>query len=131
MPSFLLSLAAGLGIPAPFRKAAVIAAGVLLLLLAIFAAVKIHDHRVIAQHQAAQDASNAKADRKADAKAAEQRRTDDSRLTQEAGQLKEAQTNAHTDHDRSLARARCIRLQQSARAAKREPPSCLGSGVPS
>jgi hypothetical protein len=131
MPFFLMKLAAGIGIPARFQKAAIIGAGALLLLLAIFAAVKIHDHRVIAAHEAKQDAANAKADRKADTKAAEQRRADDTRLTQEAGQLKEVQANAKTNHDRSLARARCIRMQQSARAAKRQPPDCVGPGVPS
>jgi threonine dehydrogenase-like Zn-dependent dehydrogenase len=52
MPFFLLKLAAGIGIPARFQKAAIIGAGVVFLLLAIFAAVKIHDHRVIAAHEA-------------------------------------------------------------------------------
>jgi hypothetical protein len=46
-----LSLAAKLGIPEPLRKAAVIGTGVLLLILAAFIAVKIHDHRVIKAHE--------------------------------------------------------------------------------
>jgi hypothetical protein len=48
-----LKLAAGIGIPEQFRKAAVIAAGVVLLLLAVFAAVKMHDRRVVKDHEAA------------------------------------------------------------------------------
>jgi hypothetical protein len=121
---WLLALAAKIGIPPQFRKAAVIGFGIILLLLAILAAVKIHDHRVIATHEAKQDAANAKADRKADAKAAEQRRTDDNRLTQEAGQLKEAQSHAQTDLDRRLAFQRCLRLQQAARRERKQPPTC-------
>jgi 3-hydroxyacyl-CoA dehydrogenase len=50
--NFLVGLALQLGIPQRFAKFAVIGAGVVLLLLAIFAAVKIHDHRVVAQHEA-------------------------------------------------------------------------------
>jgi 3-hydroxyacyl-CoA dehydrogenase len=124
MPTFLLSLAGKLGIPEPLRKAAVIGTGILLLILAAFIAVKIHDHRVIKAHQAAQDAANAKADRKADQKAAEQRRADDTRLTQESNELNRSTDHAQTNHDRSSARFRCIKLQQDARAAKRKPPAC-------
>jgi hypothetical protein len=124
MPLFLLKLATGIGIPPRFAKFAVIVTGIVLLALAAFAVVKIHDHRVIAQHQAQQDAANAKADRKADTNAAEQRRADDSRLTQEADQLKKVQDNAKTNHDRSIARFRCIKLQQDARAAGRKSPTC-------
>jgi D-arabinose 1-dehydrogenase-like Zn-dependent alcohol dehydrogenase len=48
---WLLSLATGIGIPPRFAKFAVIGAGIVLLLLIVFAAVKIHDHRVVAQHE--------------------------------------------------------------------------------
>jgi hypothetical protein len=122
--TWLLSLATGIGIPPRFAKYAVIAAGAVLLLLAMFAAVKIHDHRVIAQHQAQQDAANAKADRKADAKAAEQRRSDDSRLATEFQQLNRSTDNGQTDLDRRLGFQRCLRLQQRARAAKLVVPTC-------
>lgn len=120
----LIGLALKLGIPPRFAKAAVIATGVVLLLLAIFAAVKIHDHRVIAQHEVKQDAANAKADRTADSHAAEQRRADDARLTNEAQELNRSTNNGQTDLDRRLAFQRCLRMQQSARAAKRQPPAC-------
>lgn len=123
--TWLLSLAAGIGIPEQFRKAFVIGTAVVLLLLAMFAAVKIHDHRVIAEHQAQQDAANAKADRAADAKAAEQRRTDDARSTQEATQIKEAVNEARRNGtDPRHAYYECVRLQQAARRAGSPPPDC-------
>lgn len=126
MPTFLLNLVGGLGIPSQFRKAFVIGMGVLLLLLAIFAAVKIHDHRVIKQHQAAQDAANAKADRKADARAADQRRQDDARTTAEAQEINNAVSQAkRTGGDARAAYYKCVELQQRARAAKRVVPSCV------
>ena len=124
MPVFLLEWAGALGIPTPFRKAAVIAAGIVLLGLAALAVVKIHDHRVVATHEAKQDAANARADRAADAKAAEQRLADDARLTNESDELNRSTANASTDLDRRLAFQRCLRLQQSARAANRKPPAC-------
>jgi hypothetical protein len=125
MPIFLLKLAAGIGIPEPFRKAAVIGVGVLLLIITIFAAVKIHDHRVVAAHEAKQDAANAKADRKADTKAAEQRRVDDSRLTNETAEVNHAVEKAGNDPvARRNAYYACVRAQQSARAKHQQPPVC-------
>jgi uncharacterized membrane protein YccC len=123
---WLISLAAKLGIPPQFRKAAVIGAGAVLLVLAIFAAVKIHDHGVIATHEAKQDAANAKADRQADAKAAEQRRTDDARTTEESQQVKEAVNDARSQgRDPRAAYYKCVELQQRARAAKLVVPACV------
>ena len=99
--------------------------GLALLLLVMMAGAKCaYDSSVIERHEARQDAANAKADRKADAKAAEQRRADDSRIAQEGGQLEKVQSNANTPVDRRLARHRCLRLQQAARAAGRQPPAC-------
>jgi hypothetical protein len=67
---------------------------------------------------------------KADEQSSTRRRTDDRRLDQEATQLKEVQTDAHNPTDARLARHRCIRLQQQARAAGRAAPDCAGPGVP-
>jgi hypothetical protein len=120
----LVAMLIGWGVPAKFAKPLLIAVGVLLLLGAIFAAVKLHDRRVIDTHEAKQEAATAKADRKADDHAAEQRRSDDARLTQEQQQLQGSTTHAQTDLDRRLAFQRCLRLQQAARAAKRQPPTC-------
>ncbi len=66
-----------------------------------------------------------KADRAADTKAAETRRTDDARLTAEQSELKEVTTNAPDPAAARRAHYRCIRLQQAAREAGREPPSCV------
>jgi uncharacterized protein HemX len=132
IPPFLLKWVVGLLGP-KFSKLAtplIYLVALALIAAAIVGLVKLHDHRVIANHDARQDASTARADKKADNHAAVQRQTDDARLTQEQQQLQKAVTNANTNHDRSLARARCIRLQQSARAAKRQPPACTGLDVP-
>lgn len=83
-----------------------------------------YDASVISRHEAKQDAATAKADRKADAKAAVQRQSDDKRLDQESTQLEKAQANATSDTDRRLARHHCLRLQQAARREHREPPAC-------
>jgi uncharacterized protein HemX len=124
MPIFLLSLVGKLGIPPQFRKAALIGTAIVLLVALLAVGKCTYDRSVIRNHEAKQDAANAKADRAADQKAAEQRRADDSRLTQEANELNRSTAHAQTNHDRSSARFRCIKLQQDARAAKRKPPSC-------
>lgn len=122
---FLIGLALKLGIPPRFAKYAAYAAGALLLLLAIFAAVKIHDHRVIASHEAKQDAANSKADRKADSHAADQRRVDDARVTTETQEINNAVSEAkRTGRDSRAAYYKCIGLQQRARAAKLVVPAC-------
>jgi hypothetical protein len=123
--TWLLALAARAGIPPQFRKAALIGTGILLLILAAFIAVKIHDRRVIKAHQAAQEAATAKADRKADEKAAEQRRADDARSTTEAQQIKEAVNEAGNDPAaRRAAYYRCVRVQQAARKSGKRAASC-------
>ncbi len=125
MFSFLIPFALKLGIPQRFVKAAIIGAGIILLGLAILAAVKIHDHRVIAAHEAKQEAATAKADRKADSHAAEQRRADDARSTQETQQIKEAVNEAGSDPAaRRAAYYRCVQLQQSARKSGKRAASC-------
>lgn len=124
MPALLLTFAAGMVGPR-FAKAAVIGSGVVLLLLAIFAAVKLHDHRVIREHQAQQEAANAKADRKADANAADQRRADDARSAHESTQIKEAVNEARrTGADARAAYYSCVRAQQAARHAGQPSPAC-------
>lgn len=120
----LIALALKFGVPPKFAKAAVIAA-LFALVIAFFALGKCaYDKSIISRHEVKQEAATAKADRKADTHAAEQRRADDSRLTQEADQLKKVQDNAKTDTDRRLARHRCIRLQQAARRDSKLAPAC-------
>jgi hypothetical protein len=98
---------------------------ILALLLVLSVAKCTYDKGVIEEYTAEQTAANAKADRKADQAAAEQRRVDDARLNQEATQLTEiANDPTVSSMDRRIARHRCIQLQQSARTNGSEPPSC-------
>lgn len=121
----LVGLFVGWGVPAKLAKPLLYALGALLLVGAIFAAVKLHDHRVIAQHEATQDASNAKADRKADNQAADQRVADNARQTNETQEINNVVSEAkRTGADPRAAYYHCVELQQAARAANRVVPAC-------
>lgn len=122
--TWLLSLIMGAGVPAKLARPVLYAIAAVMLLGALWGAKCAYDKRVIATHEAKQEASTAKADRKADTNAAEQRRADDSRIVNESDQLGKAQANAKTDLDRRLARNRCIRLQQAARRDGKLAPTC-------
>lgn len=115
---------------AKFAKPLIWIAFALLILAALWGGKCAYDKNVVATHDARQDAASAKADKKADDNAADQRRVDDARLSQEAQQLKGAQNGATSDLDRRLAFQRCLRLQQSARSNGKQPPACNGSGLP-
>lgn len=120
----LASLALKFGVSQRTLKFGLIAAAIVALVIGVGVAKCAYDNSVIEHHEAGQTASNAKADRKADTRSAEQRRADDSRLTQETQQLERAQANAKTDLDRRLARHRCLRQQQAARSSGSKPPAC-------
>lgn len=125
MGSIIGFIVARLGVSPAAARAIAYAAGAVLLLLMILAVVKAHDHRIIAAHEAKQDAANARADRKADAAAAEQRRADDARSTDEATQIKEAINEAGNDPAaRRAAYYRCVVRQQSARRDGKPSPDC-------
>lgn len=85
---------------------------------------------VFSAHDQARDAKQeavaTKADRKADEKAAVERRADDTRISNETQALKDVEEKHATDTPtaRRVARQRCIRMQQQARAAGRQPPAC-------
>lgn len=119
-----LRLALGLGISPRAAKFGLIAALVVAAILGLGIGKCSYDRSVVKNANAGQEAATAKADRRADTKAAEQRRADDGRLAQETRQLERAQSNAKTDVERRLARHRCLRAQQAARAGGREPPAC-------
>jgi uncharacterized protein HemX len=122
---FLIGLALKIGIPQRFAKAAVIAAMVIALIAALGIGKCAYDKRVIANHEAKQEAATAKADRKADAKAAEQRRTDDSRSTAEATEIKETIDEAkRTGANPRAAYYECVRKQQLARRTHKPSPDC-------
>jgi hypothetical protein len=120
----LANLALKLGVTQRALKVGLIAGAVILLVIGVGVAKCAYDRSIIETHDARQSAANATADRKADAGAAVQRRADDSRLAQETQQLGKVQANAQSDVDRRLARHRCLRQQQAARASGREPPAC-------
>jgi hypothetical protein len=126
MPAALITLVEGWLGPkfARFARPLIYLVAALLLALAAFVAVKIHDHRVVAVANDRQGAANANADKHADDHAADQRRTDDGRLVNETDELNRSSANAQTNLARQLAFQHCLRAQQSARAAKRQPPAC-------
>ncbi len=109
---------------AGIAKALGIGAGVLLLLTVLAGAKCAYDASIIENHDARQAAETTKADRKADTTAAEQRRVDDNRLNTEQAELGKAGQNAQDRNARRVARQQCIRMQQAARAAGRQPPAC-------
>lgn len=121
----LISLVTGLGVPARFAKPVLAVVAALALLAAFMGLKSCYDHKVIATHDAKQEAATAKADRKADTNAAEQRRADDSRSTDESTQIKEAINEAGSDPAaRRAAYYRCVQLQQAARHSGKPSPAC-------
>lgn len=121
----LIGLALKAGIPQKYAKFAVIAVLVTLLTAGLGVAKCAYDRSVIEDHEARQEAANARADRKADTKAAEQRRADDARTTTESAEIKEAIDEAHrTGADARAAYYDCVRRLQAARRNRQPPPSC-------
>jgi len=62
---------------------------------------------------------------KANEAAAENRLTEQARVNKEQRELQEAVSHETDPRERRRAFHRCLRLQQSARAANREPPECV------
>jgi hypothetical protein len=121
---FLLGLVPSF-IPPKFRKAAVFITLALLVLAILGAAKCAYDRSIIKAHDAQREAAIAKADRKADARAAEQRRTDDARISTESQEIKEAINEARAEgRDPRAAYYECIGLQQAARRERKPPPQC-------
>lgn len=121
----LIGLVTGLGVPSQFAKPLLAVVGSLLLLGVLWGSKCAYDRHVISAHEAKQDAANAKADRKADQKAAEQRRADDSRLQTETQEIKDAVQKAGSDPAaRRAAYYKCVQLQQRARASGQQPANC-------
>ena len=125
MPAFLIGLALKAGIPARFAKIAVIGSLIVLLVVGLGVAKCAYDRSIIKAHDAERDAATAKADRKADAQSAEERRADDTRLAHETNEVKEAVNEARVEgRDPRAAYYECVKLQQSARALGKPPPDC-------
>jgi hypothetical protein len=120
----IAKLALHFGMPERGVKIALIGLAIIVAVISLGIAKCTYDRGVVDKASSKQAAANARADRKADAGAAVQRRSDDARLAQESQQLGKAQSHAQTDLDRRLARARCVRAQQAARANGGQPPAC-------
>jgi hypothetical protein len=124
MPVFLLNFATGLVGPR-FAKPAIFAVLALLIVGALWGGKCAYDKSIIDRHEAKQEAATAKADRKADTKAAEQRRADDTRLSTETTEIKEAVNEARrTGADPRAAYYDCVRKQQAARHSGQPPANC-------
>lgn len=123
--TWLLSLIMGAGVPARLAKPVLGIIVALALIGAFFGLKSCYDHGIINAHEAKQEAAAAEADRKADTKAAEQRRADDARLTTETQEIKEAVNEAGSDPAaRRAAYYECVRKQQSARRNGKPPADC-------
>jgi len=121
----LIGLLVGWGVPQRFAKP-VLVGGLFALALGSLGLGKCaYDRSIIRQHDAAQDAATAKADRKADSHAADQRRSDDARSATEDTQIKEAVDEARrTGADPRAAYYECVRRQQAARRQRKPPADC-------
>ncbi len=110
------------GIPAKYARF-VAFAGLALILLAAMAGLKCsYDRNLIRTHDSKREAQIVKADRKADAKAAEQRRVDDALIMTESHELKDAIHEAGNDPAaRRAAYYECVRELQQARRDRRSP----------
>ena len=123
--TWLIGLALKAGIPTRFAKVAVIIAGAVLLITLLGIGKCSYDKSVVERHNARAEATTAKADRKADAKAAEERRADDARAVTESQEIKEAINEAGNDPAaRRAAYYRCVSAQQAARRNGKPPADC-------
>lgn len=121
----LVAMVIGWGVPEKFAKPFIAIMGVAMLAILFFGGKALYDHSVIAKHDAKVEASQAKADRKADNKASEQRDIDNARRSAETQELNDVVKANPDPVERKRAFYRCIRLQQSARANGSKPPSCV------
>jgi hypothetical protein len=125
MITTLISTMIGWGVPAKFAKPLLALVAFLSLIGLFFGAKALYDRSVIAKHDLKVEAQQAKDDKKADNKAADQRVKDVTRLEQEQKELERViiSHNASAD-DRRRAFYRCLRLQQDARSHGKQPPTC-------
>lgn len=130
----MISLLIGFFAPRLGEKYAKIAAYAVIVVLAVglfFGAKKLYDLSVVRNHDAKIEASQAKADRAADQKAAVQKENDLNRQQYEQDQLTQAMDHAPHDPkindaaERRIAFHKCLSLQQRARANGLQPPACV------
>lgn len=125
MIAFLIAKLVARGVAPRFAPPLLAMIGAALLVAALLGGKCAYDRSVIKAHDATRDAAIAKADRKADAKSAEERRADDARASTETAEIKEAIDEAGPDPAaRRPAYYECVRLQQAARAGNQPPANC-------
>ncbi len=113
------------GIPPKSARLFAFAGLALVLLAAMGTMVCAYNEHIIGNHDAKREATIAKDDRKADTKAAEQRRVDDERAVTEHQEIKEAVNDAVSEgRDPRAEYYRCLGLQQAARRSNLPPASC-------
>lgn len=131
MMAFLISMVTGMGVPLKAAKPVIFGAFALLIVLAMWGGKCAYDHSIIATHDAKVEASQAKADRKADEAATAREEAQRERRDYETDQLTKAVEHApkdpaiDDDRERALAFHRCLSLQQRARANGLKPPACV------
>jgi hypothetical protein len=125
MITFLVGRLIGLGVAPRLAKPLLAGMALVLLVVALVALRACDKKNIIEDFTAGQEAAVAKEDLKANEKAAEERLTDDRRLTQEGQQIKEAISNAGPNiDDRRAAYHDCVRKQQAARRNNQPPANC-------
>jgi hypothetical protein len=127
--TWIIARIIALGVPERLVKPLLALLAFIALAGLLWALLARHDHQVIATHDAKQEVQAVRVDRKADEQASIQRQADTTRINQEQTQLEKVQANAPTDLDRRLARARCLRAQQAARAINAKSPDCIRLSV--
>ncbi|WP_300974855.1 hypothetical protein [Sphingomonas sp. LHG3406-1] len=125
MIAALVALVVKAGIPARFAKPVLIGLAVVLLIAALGIGKCSYDRSVIRNHTANERAATAEADRKADTRAADQRRVDDARAHTERTEITDAIEEARsTGADPRAAYYECVSRQQAARRDGKPPADC-------
>lgn len=123
---WLLALVMRIGIPAKFAKPALIAAGVVLLILALGLGKCAYDRALIRNHEADQAAKIAPVVRKADAKAADARIIEERKIDAHQAEERKA-VDALPDQGlsaRQRARACSVLRRQAAERGRPAPAGC-------
>jgi uncharacterized protein HemX len=125
VPVFLLNLAAGIGIPPQFRKAAVIVVGILLLIAVLGLGKCAYDRSVIRNHDQKAALKQEKAERKADTNLQTQVTRDDAASQQRQQEITDATRNipdqAPSARQRAIA---CTELRREAQQRRKPVPAC-------
>ncbi len=129
IPLFLLSWAAKAGVPEKYRKDAVVAVFVVLVLAAVVIGVKLHDRRVIKQHEQKAALQQAQRERKADTNLNVQKGRDEAASQQRREEIDNATRNIPDQAPSARQRARvCVELRRQAKQRGKPEPACQPAG---